>query len=52
MGRIRFRGRDRDRVRSMFWTIMLIQDQQKNVDPGTCLTWQNHGNRQTYTSQS
>jgi len=32
MGRVRFRGRD--------WVRTTFLD--RNVDPGTCLTWQNH----------
>ncbi len=32
MGRVRFRGRD--------WVKSIFLD--SNVDPGTCLTWQNH----------
>ncbi len=33
MSRIRFRGRD--------WVKSIFLD--SNVDPGTCLSWQNHG---------
>jgi len=41
MGRVRFRGRDW--VRTTFW--------DRNVDPGTCLTWQNHDVGKAMTDQ-
>ena len=43
MGRVRFRGRDR--VRTKFWDRNVIPGSTKYVDPGTCLTWQNHGDQ-------
>ncbi len=38
MGRFRFRGKDW--VKSIFLDSNVIT---KDVDPETCLTWQNHG---------
>jgi len=40
MGRVRFRGRDR--VSSKFSDRNVVPGLTKYVDPGTCLTWQNH----------
>ncbi len=44
MGRVRFRGRER--VRSMFLDNNVGPGSTKDVDPGTCLTWQNHGDQE------
>ncbi len=41
MGRVRCRGRDR--VRSIFLDNNVDPGSIKDVDPGTCCTWQNHG---------
>ena len=41
MGRVRFRGRDW--VKSIFLDNNVDPGSSKDVDPGTCLTWQNHG---------
>ncbi len=39
-----------DRVRSMFLDSNVVPGSTKHVDPGTCVTWQNHGNRtETHT---
>ena len=43
MGRVRFRGRDW--VRTTFWDRNVDPGSTKYVDPGPCLTWQNHGDR-------
>ncbi len=43
MGSVRFRGRDW--VKSIFLDSNVDPGSTKDVDPGTCLTWQNHGNR-------
>ncbi len=43
MGRIRFRGRDW--VKSIFLNSNVDPGSTKDVDPGTCLTWQNHGDQ-------
>ncbi len=40
MGRVRFRGRDW--VKSIFLDNNVDPGSTKDVDPGTCLTWQNH----------
>ncbi len=40
MGRVRFRGRDW--VKSIFLDCNVDPGSTKDVDPGTCLTWQNH----------
>ncbi len=45
MGRVRFRGRDW--VKSIFLDSNVDPGSTNYVDPGTCLTWQNHGNPQT-----
>ncbi len=44
MGRVRFRGRDW--VKSIFLDSNVDPGSTNYVDPGTCLTWQNHGDRQ------
>jgi len=41
MGRIRFRGRNR--VKTKFSDRNVVPGSIKYVDPGTCLTWKNHG---------
>ncbi len=41
MGRVRFRGRDW--VKSIFLDRNVDPGSTKDVDPGTCLSWQNHG---------
>ncbi len=41
MGRVRFRGRDW--VKSIFLDSNVDPGSTNYVDPGTCLTWQNHG---------
>ncbi len=40
MGRVRFRGRGRNRVRSIFLDSNVVPESTKIGDPGTCLTWQ------------
>ncbi len=45
MGRVRFRGRDR--VKSIFLDSNVDPGSTKDVDPGTYLTSQNHGDRVT-----
>ncbi len=47
MGRVRFRGRDW--VKSVFLESHFDPGSTKDVDPGTCLTWQNHGNLPVHT---
>ncbi len=42
MGRFRLRGRDW--VKSVFLDSNVDPGSIKDVDPGTCLTWQNHSN--------
>ncbi len=41
MGRVRFRGSDW--VKSIFLDSNVDPGSTNYVDPGTCLTWQNHG---------
>lgn len=43
MGTVRFRGRDW--VKSIFLDSNVDPGSTKDVDPGTCPTWQNHGDR-------
>ncbi len=45
MGRVRFRGRDW--VKSIFLDSNVDPGSTNYVDPGTCLTWQNHGDHYT-----
>ncbi len=45
MGRVRFRGRDW--VKSIFLDSNVDPGSTNYVDPGTCLTWQNHGDPDT-----
>ncbi len=40
MGRVRFRGSDW--VKSIFLDSNVDPASTKEVDPGTCFTWQNH----------
>jgi len=43
MGRVRFRGWEK--VKTKFSDRNVVPGSTKYVDPGTCLTWQNHGDR-------
>ncbi len=45
MGRVRFRGRDW--VKSIFLDSNVDPGSTNYVDPGTYLTWQNHGDRES-----
>ncbi len=45
MGKGRFRGRDW--VKSIFLDSNVDPGSTKDVDPGTCLTWQNQGDPNT-----
>ncbi len=46
MGRVRFRGGVW--VKSIFLDSNVDPGSTKDVDPGTCLTWQNHGDNANY----